>query len=54
MIYMLPLSISHAVSIRVGFNLGRSNNLGAKNACNAGFSIGVLLTIFTAAIDRVF
>ena len=54
MIYMLPLSISHAVSIRVGFNLGRSSNQGAKNACNAGFSIGVLLTILTASLTIIF
>jgi MATE family multidrug resistance protein len=48
MIFMLPMSIANAVSIRVGFNLGKKNNIGAKQASYAGLLIGLGLSILTA------
>ena len=54
MIFMLPMSIANAVSIRVGFNLGQQSNHGAKQASNAGLAIGLGLSIFTALLTIVF
>jgi MATE family multidrug resistance protein len=47
LVFMLPMSISNAVSIRVGFNLGRNSDKGARNASNAGFTVGLCLSIIT-------
>ncbi len=54
MVFMLPMSISNAVSIRVGFNLGRSYNQGAKNASYAGFTVAITLSIITALLTVIF
>ena len=54
MIFMLPMSIANAVSIRVGFNLGQKNNMGAKQASYAGLAIGLGLSIFTAITSIIF
>jgi MATE family multidrug resistance protein len=54
MIFMLPMSIANAVSIRVGFNLGQKNNNGAKQASYAGIAIGLGLSILTAISTIVF
>lgn len=54
MVFMLPMSISNAVSIRVGFNLGSNNKNGARNASYAGFSVGIGLSIITAILTVIF
>jgi len=54
MIFMLPMSIANAVSIRVGFNLGQKNNNGAKQASYAGIAIGLGLSILTAISTVIF
>lgn len=54
MIFMLPMSIANAVSIRVGFNLGQKNNMGAKQASYAGLAIGLGLSFFTAITTIIF
>lgn len=54
MIFMLPLSIANAVSIRVGFNLGRKDPQGAKIASYAGFSLGLGLSVITALATVIF
>lgn len=54
MIFMLPMSIANAVSIRVGFNLGKKSNNAAKQASYAGFAIGLGLSIFTALATVLF
>lgn len=54
MIFMLPMSIGNAVSIRVGFNLGKKNNNGAKQASYVGISIGLGLSIITAITTIIF
>jgi len=54
MVFMLPMSVSNAVSIRVGFNLGRNNNHGAKSASYAGFTVGLGLSIISAILTVIF
>ncbi|WP_028865323.1 MATE family efflux transporter [Psychromonas aquimarina] len=54
MVFMLPMSVANAVSIRVGFNLGSHNTEGAKNASYAGFSAGLGLSIITAISTVIF
>ena len=54
MIFMLPMSIANAVSIRVGFNLGQKNNTNAKHASYAGLGIGLGLSILTAISTVIF
>jgi MATE family multidrug resistance protein len=54
MVFMLPMSVANAVSIRVGFNLGQQNNLGAKVATYSGLGIGLGLSIITALLTVIF
>lgn len=54
MVFMLPVSIANAVSIRVGFNLGQKNNHYAKQASYAGLAIGLGLSVFTALATVIF
>lgn len=54
MVFMLPVSIANAVSIRVGFNLGQKNNHYAKQASYAGLAIGLGLSFFTAIATVIF
>ena len=54
MIFMLPMSIANAVSIRVGFNLGQKKNNGAKQASYAGLAIGLGLSVITAISTIIF
>lgn len=54
MVFMLPMSIANAVSIRVGFNLGQANKTEAKNASYAGFIVGLSLSVITALLTLIF
>ncbi|MGB5446899.1 MAG: MATE family efflux transporter [Psychromonas sp.] len=54
MVFMLPMSIANAVSIRVGFNLGKANRTQAKNASYAGFTVGLTLSVCTALLTLLF
>lgn len=54
MVFMLPLSISNAVSIRVGFNIGRKDYNAAKSSSYAGFTVGLSLSIVTALLTIIF
>ncbi|WP_372881119.1 MATE family efflux transporter [Psychromonas sp.] len=54
MIFMLPMSIANAVSIRVGFNLGKASRKQAKNASYAGFTVGLTLSMFTALLTLTY
>tara|TARA_R110001583_G_scaffold11285_1_gene51295 strand:+ start:8076 stop:9425 length:1350 start_codon:yes stop_codon:yes gene_type:complete len=54
MIFMLPMSISNAVSIRVGFNLGKKDNRGAKVATYSGLATGLGLSVITAILTITF
>jgi MATE family multidrug resistance protein len=54
MVFMLPMSVASAVSIRVGFNLGQKNNHGAKVATYSGLGIGLGLSMITALLTIIF
>ena len=54
MIFMLPMSIASAVSIRVGYNLGKKDNNGAKQASYAGLALGLGLSVITALLSIIF
>jgi len=54
MVFMLPMSIASAVSIRVGFNLGQKNNRGAKVATYSGLAIGLGSAVITAVFTIIF
>jgi len=54
MIFMLPMSIASAVSIRVGYNLGKEDNNGAKQASYAGLALGLGLSVITALLSIIF
>jgi len=48
------MSIGSAVSIRVGFNLGKGDNQGAKMATYSGLSVGLGLSAITALLTIIF
>ncbi|PKF60384.1 MATE family efflux transporter [Psychromonas sp. psych-6C06] len=54
MVFMLPMSIGSAVSIRVGFNLGQKNTRGAKVSTYSGLAIGLGLSAITALLTVIF
>ena len=54
MVFMLPMSIANAVSIRVGFNLGQKRHEEAKQASYAGLAIGLGLSVITALSTVIF
>ncbi len=49
MIFMLPLSLSIAVTIRTGRRLGEGSAEGARLAARAGLSLGLLIALITAS-----
>jgi MATE family multidrug resistance protein len=54
MVFMLPMSIANAVSIRVSFNLGQANKAEAKNASYAGYIVGLSMSVITALLTLTF
>ncbi|QIA63373.1 MATE family efflux transporter [Vibrio astriarenae] len=48
LVFMLPMSIGAAVSIRVGHKLGERSVEGAKIASHVGILVGVFIAVFTA------
>jgi len=54
MVFMLPMSIASAVSIRVGFNLGQKNNSGAKVATYSGLGLALATAVLTALLTIAF
>ena len=50
MVFMIPLGMSFAVSIRVGLHRGRGNQLGARRAWQAS----ILITLLTQALTAIF
>ncbi len=54
LVFMLPMSIGAATSIRVGHRLGEESVEGAKIASHVGLIVAVVLSLFTAAITVVF
>lgn len=54
LVFMIPMSIGAAVSIRVGHKLGETDTEGAVIACRVGLGVGLATAIFTAACTVLF
>ncbi|TPH12925.1 MATE family efflux transporter [Litorilituus lipolyticus] len=54
LIFMVPLSIAMAATIKVGFAVGEKNLQEAKNYCFYAILLGLILAVFTAFITVVF
>ncbi|MGF1762152.1 MATE family efflux transporter [Aliivibrio kagoshimensis] len=54
LIFMLPMSIGVAVSIRVGHQLGEKDIEGAKIASNCGLALGLSTALLTAGLTVLF
>ncbi|MCV5391246.1 MATE family efflux transporter, partial [Escherichia coli] len=50
LVFMLPMSIGAAVSIRVGHRLGEENVDGARVASRVGIMVGLALSVLTAIL----
>lgn len=54
LVFMLPMSLGAAVSIRVGHQLGQEDLLGAKVSSYCGLACALLIAITTATLTVVF
>ncbi|KXF80495.1 MATE family efflux transporter [Enterovibrio coralii] len=54
MIFMLPMSLATAVSIRVSHQLGEKSTEGAARAAKLGIIIGLIAAFITAALTVIF
>ncbi len=54
MLFMLPMSLGTAVSIRVSHQLGEKSTEGAARAAKLGLIIGLITAIFTALLTVIF
>ncbi|TRX56734.1 MATE family efflux transporter [Thalassomonas sp. M1454] len=54
MLFMIPLSIAMAVTIKVGFAVGEDNQQQAKDICTNSMILGFIIAICTATITIVF
>ncbi|QBY02988.1 MATE family efflux transporter [Thalassotalea sp. HSM 43] len=54
LVFMVPLSIAMAVTIKVGFAVGEKQLQNAKDMCKSSMIVGFLIAIFTATITVVF
>ncbi|WP_319554291.1 MATE family efflux transporter [Vibrio sp.] len=54
LVFMLPMSIGAAVSIRVGHKLGEESVAGARVASRVGIMVGTAMTVITAFLTVVF
>ncbi|MGF1720972.1 MATE family efflux transporter [Vibrio kyushuensis] len=54
LVFMLPMSIGAAVSIRVGHKLGEQDTEGAMIASRVGIFVGLALSILTATLTIIF
>ncbi|MFA0464729.1 MATE family efflux transporter, partial [Vibrio sp. 10N.261.45.F1] len=54
LIFMIPMSIGAAVSIRVGHKLGENNTEGAKIATHVGIIVGLVTALMTATLTVLF
>lgn len=48
LMFVLPLSLAAAVTIRVGFRLGQGSTLEAQTAARTGLGVGVCMAVLTA------
>jgi len=54
LIFMVPLSIAMATTIKVGYAIGHNNNQQAKEYTRHALILGLILAVFTATITLVF
>ena len=54
LVFMLPMSVGAAVSIRVGHKLGENSTEGARIATHVGILVGLAMSLFTALITVLF
>jgi MATE family multidrug resistance protein len=54
LVFMLPMSVGAAVSIRVGHKLGENSTEGAKIATHVGILVGLAMSLCTALITVLF
>jgi len=54
LVFMVPLSLAMAVTIKVGFAVGKQNYDEAKALCKYSVYLGLVLAVFTAALTLVF
>ncbi|MCD9480330.1 MATE family efflux transporter [Photobacterium phosphoreum] len=54
LVYMLPMSLAAAVSIRVGHKMGQEDIIGAKIASHCGLIVGISLAFCTAILTVIF
>ena len=48
LMFVLPMSLAAAVTIRVGFRLGQGSTLDAQTAARTGLGVGVCMAVCTA------
>ncbi|PLL91182.1 MATE family efflux transporter, partial [Klebsiella pneumoniae] len=48
LMFVLPLSLAAAVTIRVGFRLGQGSTIDAQVSARTGVGVGICLAVFTA------
>lgn len=48
LMFVLPMSLADAVTIRVGFRLGQGSTLDAQTAAHTGLGVGVCMAVLTA------
>lgn len=52
--FMFPLSLGIAATIRVGYNLGQKSTEAAKVSSYTGIAVGLMIACFTAVLTAVF
>lgn len=53
-VFMVPLSLSMAVTIKVGFAVGKQSYAEAKERCKYSVILGLLIAVFTAGLTLIF
>jgi len=54
LVFMVPLSLAMAVTIKVGFSVGDKNYAEAKELCKYSIILGLLIAVVTAILTLVF
>lgn len=54
LVFMVPLSLGMAVTIKVGFSVGKKSYDEAKEMCKYSIILGLIIAIFTGAITLLF
>ncbi len=54
LVFMVPLSLAMAVTIKVGFAVGNNQLNQAKELCKYSLVLGLVIAVFTAALTMIF